>query len=195
MLSPAMRRCAPALLALIAILLAGFLSACGDDSSSSSESASGGSLVTEEAAEGEPLEINDLSYNVQITRFLNPDDTEDAEYLAGMPPPDPGTSYLGVFMVITNDTGDARPSATNYTVVDTLHQKFDFAESKSPYALDVGAEVPADGELPIPNTTAATGPNHGALLVFPVTDDVSDNRPLRLEIETFDGAGDVILDI
>ncbi len=190
-----MRRCAPALLALIAILLAGALSACGDGDSGESQSVAGASLVNEEAVEGEPVEVAGLSYNVQITRFLNPDDTEDSEYLVGMPPADPGTSYLGVFMVISNDSDDARPSATNFTVVDTLHQEFDFVESESPYALDVGAEVPADGELPLPNTTAATGPNHGALVIFPVTDDVSDNRPLRLEIQSFDGAADVILDI
>jgi len=193
MLSPAMRRLAPALLALTAILIAGFLSACGGDEDP--EGVGGASVVNEEAVEGEPIEIAGLSYNVQITRFLNPDDTEDAEYLVGQPPAKPGTSYLGVFMVIKNESGDARPSATNYTVVDTLHEEFESVESESPYALDVGAEVPADGQLPIPNTTAATGPNQGALLIFPVSDDVSDNRPLRLEIQTYDGTADVILDI
>ena len=44
-----------------------------------------------EVAEGEPIEVAGLGYNVQITRFLNPDDTEDAEYLVGQPPPSPGT--------------------------------------------------------------------------------------------------------
>jgi hypothetical protein len=73
--------------------------------------------------------------------------------------------------------------------------EFEIAESESPYALEVGIDVPADGSIPIPNTTAATGPNHGALLIFPVLDEVSDNRPLKLEIETFDGVGEVILDI
>ena len=51
-----------------------------------------------------------MSTTVQITRFLNPDDAEDAEYLVGQPPPPPGKVYLGVFMVVTNETDDARPS-------------------------------------------------------------------------------------
>ena len=171
-----------AALALAMVVLAGVLSACGAEEES-------------EAAEGEPIEVAGLSYNVQITRFLNPDDTEDAEYLAGMPPPPPGTEYLGVFLVVENESDEPRPSATNYTVVDTLHIEYDFLESESPYALDVGAEVPAEGQLPIPDTTAATGPNQGSLLIFEVADDVGDNRPLRLEIQTYDGTGEVILDI
>ncbi len=148
-----------------------------------------------EAVEGQPIEIAGLEYNVQITRFLNPDDTEDAEYLAGQPTAEPGTSYLGVFMVIENESEEARPSATNYTVRDTVGNEFEILESESPYALEVGADVPAEGAIPIPNTTAATGPNHGALMIFPVLDEVSDNRPLKLEIETSDGTGEVILDI
>jgi hypothetical protein len=184
MLAPAMRpRIAlTAALALALIVLAGALSACGAEDAA-------------EAVEGEPIEVAGLEYNVQITRFLNPDDTEDAEYLVGQPPPESGTEYLGVFMVIENQTGDARPSADDYTVVDTLDQEFKPAESESPYALEIGAEVPADGLLPIPDTSAATGPNKGSLVIFPVSDGVSENRPLTLEIHTFDGDAEIILDI
>ena len=35
----------------------------------------------------------------------------------------------------------------------------------------------------------------GSLLIFPVHDDVSDNRPLKLEISTSAGSGEVVLDI
>ncbi len=184
MLAPAMRRriASIAALALATVLAASALAACGAEEES-------------EAAEGEPIEVAGLSYNIQITRFLNPDDTEDSEYLAGQPPAPPGTSYLGVFLVIENDTEEPRPSAGHYKVVDTLENEFDVVESESPYALELGAEVPAEGALPIPNTTPATGPNHGSLLIFEVSDDVSDNRPLVLEIVTFAGTGEVILDI
>jgi hypothetical protein len=34
-----------------------------------------------EVIEGEPVELGDVSYNVVTTRFLNPDDSQDAEYL------------------------------------------------------------------------------------------------------------------
>ena len=98
-------------------------------------------------------------------------------------------------MVIPNSSDEERPSATDYTVVDTLHNEYEPVESESPYALDIGSPVPAHGNLPLVNTTAQTGPNQGSLLIFPVRDEVSDNRPLRLEINTFEDSGDVILDI
>ncbi len=171
-----------AALALALAVLAGTLSACGEEAES-------------EVVEGEPIEVGELGYNVQITRFLNPDDTEDSEYLVGQPPPPPGTEYLGVFMVIKNETEEPLPSASDYIVIDTLEAEYEPAESESPYALDIGAEVPAEGQLPIPGTTAATGPNQGSLLIFPVDDGVSENRPLRLEIHAAEGTGEVILDI
>ena len=172
-----------AALAIAALAFAVGLSACG----SSEEPGT--------SAEGEPIDIAGLSYNVQLTRFLNPDDAEDSEYLVGMPPPKPGTSYLGVFIVIKNDSSEARPSASNYTIVDTLHQEFDSVRSDSPYALSVGSDVDAKSQLPVPDSTAATGPVQGSLLIFPVTDDVTDNRPLKLDIQTFDGSGEITLDI
>jgi hypothetical protein len=184
MLAPAMRpRIALiAALALALTALAGTLSACGEEAET-------------EVVEGEPLEIAGLSYNVQITRFLNPDDPEDAEYLVGQPPPEPGRAYLGVFMVIENEGSEPVASADDYTVIDTVGAEYEPLETESPYALEIGAEVPAERQLPIPDTTAATGPNQGSLLIFDVDDAVSDNRPLKLEIHTADGIGEVILDI
>ena len=177
----------PLVIALLAV--AAGVTACGSGDATTTAN------DTEGVVEGEPIDIGGLSYNVQITRFLNPDDTEDAEYLVGQPPVKPDMEYLGVFMVIENDSDEAIQSASDYTVIDTLEQRFEPAESESPYALDIGAEVPANGQLPIPDTTAATGPNQGSLVIFPVSDDVSENRPLKLEIQTADGAGEITLDI
>jgi hypothetical protein len=179
------RLAAIALCVLTALVLAGALSACG----------AGNGSDESEVAEGEPIAISGLEYNVQITRFLNRDDTEDKEYLVGMPPPPPGEEYLGVFMVITNPTDDPRPSASNYVVTDTLANEYDFIKSASPYALSVGSEVEAGGQLPLVDSTGGTGPNQGSLLIFLVNDSVSDNRPLQMKIETFGGSGDVTLDI
>ena len=148
-----------------------------------------------EVVEGEPIELAGLDYNIQITRFLNPDDAEDAQYLVGQPPPPAGSEYLGVFLVVTNHEEEPRPTATNYVVRDTLVEEYELVDSESPYALDVGSEVPAEGQLPLPDTAAESGPNQAALLIFEVSDEVSENRPLNLEIQTFDGNGEVILDI
>ena len=169
------------LLGLLAVLaLAGAVGGCGEEEPET------------EVVEGEPIEIGDLEYNVQLTRFLNPDDNEDAEYLVGQPPAEPGTEYLGVFLVVENETEEERPSADGYVIRDTLETEYEPLETESPYALEIGAEVPAEGELPLPNTTPATGPTQGSLLIFQVDAGVGENRPLKLEI---DSSGEVELDI
>jgi len=168
---------------LAAAAFASALGACGEEEPET------------EVVEGEPIEIGDLSYNVQLTRFLNPDDNEDAEYLVGQPAAEPGTEYLGVFLVIENETDEERPSASAYVVKDTLDTEYEPLESESPYALEIGADVPAEGQLPLPNTTPATGPNQGSLLTFQVDAEVGENRPLKLEIDSSGGLGEVILDI
>jgi len=187
------RRPASILLCLLAglALTAGFTACGGVDPAG----VGGTSIVAAEAVEGEPLELGELGYNVGITRFLNPDDIKDAEYLVGQPDPEPGTGYLGVFLTIENESDVERPSASSYTVIDTTEVEYEMVESESPYALEVGEAVPAESELPLPNTTAQTGPNHAALLIFVVGDAVSDNRPLVLEVDGFEGSGEIILDI
>ena len=170
------------LLALCAIAVAGTLAACGEEEEL-------------EVAEGEPVEVNELSYNVALTRFLNPNDNEDAEYLVGEPPPGSGKSYLGVFLTIENESDERLFSSSRYEVVDTQGRRFEPIESESPYALELGAPVPAHDELPLDDTTAAAGPIQGAMLHFYVDDQVTENRPLELEIETVSVTGTVALDI
>lgn len=171
------------LLALCALAAAGVLAACGEEEEEL------------EVAEGEPVEVNGLSYNVALTRFLNPNDNEDAEYLVGQPPVEPGMNYLGVFLTIENETDERLFSSSRYEVVDTQGRRFEPLESRSPYALELGEPVPAHGELPLDDTTAAAGPIKGAMLLFYVSDEVTENRPLDLEIETVSETGTVQLDI
>lgn len=184
MLPAVMRRRLVAIACLVALAgLIATLAACGSEEAT-------------EVVEGEPAELGELAYNIQLTRFLNPNDVEDAEYLVGQPDPKPGSSYLGVFLTVKNENKDeAFTSADGYTVSDVTGAEFHPTDSESPYALDIGAEVPAEGQLPIPDSTAATGPNQGSLLLFVVDDTVSENRPLELEIESDDGTGVVELDI
>jgi hypothetical protein len=183
MLPAAMRR-VPTFATLIALLAALVLASCGGEEPGGTE-----------ASEGEPIVLDDVSYNVGITRPLNPDDPEDIEYLVGQPRARPGTYYLGVFIEIINESDETKTTAHTYTVTDTLDNEYHPAPSDSPYALDIGRELDADGQLPVPDTTAETGPNQGSLLIFHVDDTVSDNRPLKLEIESGSETGEVTLDI
>lgn len=177
------RRIAPIIVLLGLLALAVPLAACGQEEHT-------------EVVEGQPLELGELRYNVAITRFLNPADVEDAEYLEGQPELPTGKSYLGVFLTVRNDNEDeALPSADGYVVTDTSGVDYEPVESESPYALELGASVPADGELPLPDSTAAEGVIEGSMLLYLVDDAVSESRPLMLEIESDLGTGEVELDI
>lgn len=169
----------------LALLVAMPLAACGEKEGAEAL----------EAVEGEPLHLDDLIYNVAITRFLNPEEIEDAQYLEGQPPAPAGQSYLGVFLTIVNETDSERSSADEYTVTDASERHYEPLESDSAYALEIGVPVPADHAIPADDTTASTGPIQGAMLLFLVDDDVSEERPLELEIESAEGTGVVELDI
>jgi hypothetical protein len=148
--------------------------------------------------EGEPLELGDLKLNVQITRFLNPSDREDGDYLAGQQvPPPAGQEYLGVFIEIDNEgSEDARlPTAADLSVVDTTGQAYEALDSESPFALDLGGNIDAHSEVPAPDTPAASGPTQGSIVLFLVPANVGENRPLELEISYQGEDGTIELDI
>ena len=150
---------------------------------------------TPEAVEGEPLELGELLYNVSITRFLTPNDTEDMAYLEGAPEEPQGKSYLGVFLQIKNETDEEHKSADHYAVVDGSHRVYEPFDLETRFTLDAGAEISPEGRIPALDTVAAAGPTQGALLLFLVDDDVSEERPLELEIESAGSEGKIELDI
>ncbi len=122
-----------ALAAALAVAALGLgLAACGEEHES-------------EVVEGEPIELGNLHLNVQLTRFLNPSDREDAEYLEGLPEPPPGKAYLGVFIEAENEGDEdvTLPTAEQMKVIDTTGQEYDPVESDSVFAFDFGEVAPA----------------------------------------------------
>ena len=182
-----MRTRVATIIGLLAVLaLAVPVAGCGDDEEGDE---------APEAVEGEPLHVGELIYNVSITRFLNPNITEDEAYLEGAPEEPRGMSYLGVFLQIKNETDEELLSASDYHVVDGSHRTYEPFDLETEFSLAVGAPVPADGVIPEPDTVAAAGPTQGALLLFLVNDDVSEERPLELEVGAAAGEGTIELDI
>jgi hypothetical protein len=157
-----------------------------------------GNDVGKSADEGVPIELGDLKINVQETRFLNPGQPDDQEYLAGQQLPTPaGKSYLGVFLTIDND-GDAAvqlPTNAQVSVTDTTGAAYQSVPSHTDFAAPLGAELAGGGSIPGPGTAAANGPTQGALVIFLVDQGVSENRPLKLEIQFQGETGDITLDI
>jgi hypothetical protein len=157
-----------------------------------------GDELGKEAEEGVPIKLGDLEFNIQLTRFLNPTDPEDSEYLAGQKlPPPAGESYLAVFMTIEN-TGDGAvtlPTPAQMSVVDTTGAAFEASPSDTDFAAPLGSSVPGGGEVPAPGTAGANGPTQGSIVLFLVDRNVPENRPLDLEIEHEGETGTVELDI
>jgi hypothetical protein len=137
--------------------------------------------------EGEPVELGQLRYNVQITRFLNASDPEDEAYLVGQPQASPNHEYLAVFMTVDNEGDSTARLPDEMTIRDTRDNTYDPLESKSVYALELGSSVPGGDEVPAPDTPAASGPISGAMLVFLVNRTVTENRPIELEIPSSGG--------
>lgn len=180
---PSALRYVPAALALIAISLLAV--GCGAD-------------VDEEkdVKEGEPVKVGELRYNVQLTRFLNPANVEDRDYLTGQRPAPSGQKYLGVFLQVENASDSSAPLPEDYEVRDTRGTLFRPVPSRSLYAMPLGGQLEPDGELPARDTTAASGPIKGAMILFLVREQTADNRPLELEIPgPGDEVGKVELDI
>ncbi len=150
-----------------------------------------------DVVEGEPVELGDLRINVQLTRFLNPSDNEDSEYLAGQPDPPNGKIYLAVFMQISNegDSDATLPDASGLVLRDTTGVTYEPINTDNPFALQLGGTIPAGSEIPAPNTAAANGPIGGSMVLYLIDEASEQNRPLELEINADGERGTVKLDI
>jgi Domain of unknown function (DUF4352) len=170
-------------LALVAVLFAALvISGCGVGDE-------------RDVKEGEALDLGDLTYDVQITRFLNPGDPEDKAYLQNVPPASPGQRYLAVFMTIDNTGDTAANVPTGFKVTDTRENRYEPTTVSNDFALKLGERIPPDSGLPAADTPAADGPIGGSMLLFAVDDGVTENRPIELTIPSPSGSGQVELDI
>lgn len=174
-----------ALLALMVLALALGASACSSDEES-------GHVV-----EGEPIELGDLRFNVQLTRFLNANDREDREYLEGEPTAPLGEAYLGVFMEVENEGDESvtLPEANQMKIVDTTGVEYEPVEAESVFGFPFGEVLGAGGEVPLPDTASASGPIQGSIVLFLLQQSSAQNRPLELEITADGESGVVELDI
>jgi hypothetical protein len=143
---------------------------------------------TEAASEGLYVDVGPLTYQVQISRYLNPLDTEDKAYLAGLPA---GTAqagkddvWFGVFIRIKNYSDQTQTPASDFTIEDTENNRFtptSLDPKQNAYIYQPTPIGPAQW-LPNPQTTAGINPIQGELLVFRLKTDDLQNRPLDLHI-------------
>lgn len=166
----------------VAIAIASLgLSACGDGANRQKE--------VSEPAESEALyrTLNGLKYQVQLSRQLNPRDSEDADYFRNLTPQaaflPKGSVWFGVFLRVENEGKTAVPSAREFDIEDTQGNVFEPVESGNTFAYEPES-VPAEGFIPDQERLQAYAGTQGSLLLFKIPLASLDNRPLELAIKS-----------
>ena len=159
-------------------------------------------IVTSAHTEGIYLDIDNLKYQVQISRYLNPSDVEDKSYLIGLPQstaqPGGDETWFGVFMRVQNTTDKPQKPSSDFKIVDTQGNEYrpiPMDTKINPFAYKADP-IAGGGLLPEPDSAASENTIQGSLLLFKVKTDSLQNRPLELKFTGSDGTeGTVDLDV
>ena len=148
--------------------------------------------------EGLYLDVDDLKYQVQISRYLNPADVEDRTYLTGLPASTPQTTgeetWFGVFIRVSNSTDHPVAPANDFEIVDTednVYRPIPLDAKVNPFAYTPDP-IPAKGLIPQPDSIASEGVIQGSLLLFKVKTGSLQNRPLELRFRRGSGTTGVV---
>ncbi|HEX5782158.1 MAG TPA: hypothetical protein VFX80_09555 [Solirubrobacteraceae bacterium] len=174
-------------LALTALVAAG----CGHD-----EDAATAIQQTAET-EGLYVDVNGLKYQIQMSRYMNPNDVEDQQYLVGLPEGTPEPSedeiYFGVWVRVENTSEDeTRPAASIWEIHDTqenVYRPIPIDTDINPFAFNPG-DVPPKTVIPLASSAAGQGPIQGLMLLFKIRNESFQNRPLELNFRN-GGSGQV----
>lgn len=160
-------------------------------------------VVREANTEGPYVTVNDLKYQVQISRILNPGEIEDEGYLRGLPEgeetmPAAEDVWFGIFMRVENDTEEPHAPATQFAVEDTQEDVFeplDIPFDDNLFVYDPPPEIPAETVYPLLNSAASDNTIRGGMLLFRIQADALYNRPLELRIVDPEGEADGMINL
>ena len=178
-------------LCLLAVAAAAALAGCGNRVE----------VRTLAETEGIYIDIGELKYQVQLSRILNPDDLEDRAYFVGLPEGEEASAdeaWFAIFLRVENTTGETHPAAEDFEIVDTQENTFEpLALENNLFAYEPESLAPK-ALIPHPDSVAGEGVIQGSLLLFKVSVDALQNRPLEFRIkspESPDQVGIVDLDV
>jgi hypothetical protein len=151
--------------------------------------------------EGIYVGVDGLTYQVQISRILNPASVEDQAYLLGVPETEAEPSaeevWFAVFMRVENEGDEAREATEAFRIHDTQEEEYEPIEldpEANVYAYEAGPVEPG-ALIPEPNSPAFDNTIQGSLLLFKMSVESIGNRPLELEIESQQGGDNAIVDL
>jgi hypothetical protein len=182
-------------LRILAAALALALGASGCATSSPSDAHhAGGELSGRDVADsnnnGAYISADGMTYQLQISRILNPWAAEDSQYFTGLPK---GTSafhikpdelWYGVFLWAKNQHHRKITTSDNFEVVDTSGDVFrpvKLNSSENPLAWNARTLIYGETE-PSQDSIAYQSYTGGKLILFKLTSVVYSNRPLVLFI-------------
>jgi hypothetical protein len=164
----------------------------------------GTGVVTTAETEGLYLDINGLKYQIEMSRYMNPNDIEDREYLVGLPessePPSEDEIYFGVWVRVENvSETETRPAASVWEIHDTqenVYRPIPVDTDVNPFAFEP-VDVPPKTVIPLASSAAGQGPTQGSLLLFKIRNESFQNRPLELKFSNGGGGeeGTYVLDV
>jgi hypothetical protein len=164
----------------------------------------GTGVVTTAETEGLYLDINGLKYQIEMSRYMNPSDVEDREYLVGLPettpPPSGDEIYFGVWVRVENvSETETRPAASVWEIHDTqenIYRPLPIDPDVNPFVFEP-VDVPPKTVLPLATSAAGQGPTQGLLLLFKIRNESFQNRPLELKFSNGGGGeeGTYALDV
>lgn len=132
------------------------------------------------------VSVDGIVYTVRSARVLNPGDAEDRLFLDGRRP-DPGRSFVGLFLVMCNDAPSPRRSSDDLRLVTPSGFTASRIENEdSPFAYEPRPLGPGQCA---PRAISAPGRAADALLaLFEVPQDAAARRPLDFGVESVDGS-------
>jgi hypothetical protein len=171
-----------------ALLCALFAAGCGNKQD----------VVTQGDTEGIYLDVDNLKYQIQISRYMNPDDVEDRSYLLGLPSstaaPGRDETYFGVFIRVQNETDETIAPANDFEIVDTqenVYRPVPLDTNINPFAYKPDP-IPAKGLIPEEDSVASEGTIQGSLLLFKIKTSSLQNRPLEFRFKRGSGSTGVV---
>jgi hypothetical protein len=136
--------------------------------------------------EGFYVDAGPITYQVQLSRELNPFSVEDRQYLAGVvaSPPKPDEEWFAVFLWAKNQTKSTQTTSNSFDILDTQGTRYTpvaVNPQVNPFAWTSQTLKPLATE-PATDSPASFGPTQGAELLFKISTSAYANRPLTLEI-------------
>jgi hypothetical protein len=162
-----------------------------------------GHEVGSEVNNGEYIQAGPITYQLQVSRELNPYSEQDKPYVQGLPDgfeqPRADEIYYGVFLWAKNQHHHAYRTAAHFKITDTqgnTYYPIGLNPADNPFVWQ--SELLKKGQTyPTQNSVGAQGESQGGLLLFKLDISAYSNRPLTLFVLNAKGRalGSISLDL